>query len=165
MRQLTLKSFKKALLKEMARQKKKELMFQKTILIPSVIHDKAYKKYVNWNGGIETEDVGLPEKKRACNPRKNIALTSKEIESSSSPNKISKSQEKSKSSKNEVIYPKYPMTRIPYHTNQFAHRQQYGGWNWRNDQSQHPDTITNTRYKVYSPQFPSPYRGRGSRVV
>ncbi|GFV16955.1 hypothetical protein TNCV_1325361 [Trichonephila clavipes] len=33
------------------------------------------------------------------------------------------------------------MTRIPY-TNQFAHRQQYGGWNWRNDQSQHPDTIT-----------------------
>ncbi|GFV83083.1 hypothetical protein TNCV_2802091 [Trichonephila clavipes] len=63
-------------------------------------------------------------------------------------------QEKSKSSKNEVIYPKYPMT---YHTNQFAHRQQYGGWNWRNDQSQHPDTITNTRYKVYSPQFPSPY--------
>ncbi|GFU49289.1 hypothetical protein TNCV_4122001 [Trichonephila clavipes] len=30
-------------------------------------------------------------------------------------------QEKSKSSKNEVIYPKYPMTRIPYHTNQFAH--------------------------------------------
>ncbi|GFY22386.1 hypothetical protein TNCV_2176471 [Trichonephila clavipes] len=66
-------------------------------------------------------------------------------------------QEKSKSSKNEVIYLKYPMTRIPYHTNQFAHRQQYGGWNWRNDQSQHPDTITNTRYKVYSPQFPSPY--------
>ncbi|GFX47187.1 transposon Tf2-11 polyprotein [Trichonephila clavipes] len=66
-------------------------------------------------------------------------------------------QEKSKSSKNEVIYPKYPMTRIPYHTNQFAHRQQYGGWNWRNDQSQHPYTITNTRYKVYSPQFPSPY--------
>ncbi|GFU75440.1 hypothetical protein TNCV_2861561 [Trichonephila clavipes] len=66
-------------------------------------------------------------------------------------------QEKSKSSKNEVIYPKYPMTRIPYHTNQFAHRQQYGGWNWRNDQSQHPDTITNTRYKVYSFQFPSPY--------
>ncbi|GFT35921.1 retrotransposable element Tf2 protein type 1 [Trichonephila clavipes] len=66
-------------------------------------------------------------------------------------------QEKSKSSKNEVIYPKYPRTRIPYHTNQFVHRQQYGGWNWRNDQSQHPDTITNTRYKVYSPQFPSPY--------
>ncbi|GFV01606.1 hypothetical protein TNCV_2961991 [Trichonephila clavipes] len=44
-------------------------------------------------------------------------------------------QEKSKSSKNEVIYPKYPMTRIPYHTNQFVHRQQYGLWNWRNDQS------------------------------
>ncbi|GFX74490.1 hypothetical protein TNCV_3213771 [Trichonephila clavipes] len=57
-------------------------------------------------------------------------------------------QEKSKSSKNEIIYPKYPMTRIPYHTNQLAHRQQYGGWNWRNDQSQHPDTITNTRYKL-----------------
>ncbi|GFU06966.1 hypothetical protein TNCV_503451 [Trichonephila clavipes] len=42
-----------------------------------------------------SEDVGLPEliygteKKRASNPRKNIALTSKEIESSSS-NKISK---------------------------------------------------------------------------
>ncbi|GFX91720.1 hypothetical protein TNCV_3529191 [Trichonephila clavipes] len=66
-------------------------------------------------------------------------------------------QEKSKSSKNEFIYRKYPMTRIPYHTNQFAHRQQYGGWNWRNDQSQHPDTITNTRCKVYSPQFPLPY--------
>ncbi|GFV85156.1 hypothetical protein TNCV_4172091 [Trichonephila clavipes] len=49
------------------------------------------------------------------------------------------------------------MTRIPYHTNQFAHRQHNGGWNWRNDQSQHPDIITNTRYKVYSPQFPSPY--------
>ncbi|GFX39519.1 hypothetical protein TNCV_2668811 [Trichonephila clavipes] len=62
-------------------------------------------------------------------------------------------QEKSKSSKNEVIYPEYPMTRIPYHTNQFAQRQQYGGWNWRNDQCQHPHTITNTRYKVYSPQF------------
>ncbi|GFV60572.1 hypothetical protein TNCV_3472071 [Trichonephila clavipes] len=66
-------------------------------------------------------------------------------------------QEKTNSSKNEVIYPKYPMTRIPYHTNQFAHSQQYGGCNWRNDQSQHPDTITNTRRKVYSPQFPSPY--------
>ncbi|GFW02257.1 hypothetical protein TNCV_2383801 [Trichonephila clavipes] len=66
-------------------------------------------------------------------------------------------QEKSKLSKNDFIYPKYPMTRIPYHTNQFAHRQQYGGWNWGNDQSQHPETITNTRYKVYSPQFPSPY--------
>ncbi|GFX43919.1 hypothetical protein TNCV_4111981 [Trichonephila clavipes] len=59
-------------------------------------------------------------------------------------------QEKSKSSKNEVIYPKYPMTRIPYHTNQFAHRQQYGGWNWRNDQSQHPNTITNIRYTLLS---------------
>ncbi|GFX75962.1 hypothetical protein TNCV_2239331 [Trichonephila clavipes] len=63
-------------------------------------------------------------------------------------------QEKSKSSKNEVMFPKYPMTRIPHHTNQFAHIQQYGGSNWRNDQSQHPDIITNTRYKVYSPQFP-----------
>ncbi|GFS94237.1 hypothetical protein TNCV_2013271 [Trichonephila clavipes] len=61
-----------------------------------------------------------------------------------------------KSSRNEVIYPKYPITRIPHHTNQFAHRQQYGRWNWRNDQSQHQDTITNTRYKVYSPQLPSP---------
>ncbi|GFW12612.1 retrotransposable element Tf2 protein type 3 [Trichonephila clavipes] len=66
--------------------------------------------------------------------------------------KILDIQEKSKSSKNEVIYPKYPMTRIPYHTNQFAHRQQYGGWNWRNDQSQHPDTITNTRYKNHIPE-------------
>ncbi|GFW94935.1 hypothetical protein TNCV_720851 [Trichonephila clavipes] len=36
-------------------------------------------------------------------------------------------QDKSKSSTNKVIYPKYPMIRIPYHTNQFAHRQQY----WR----------------------------------
>ncbi|GFW41444.1 hypothetical protein TNCV_465351 [Trichonephila clavipes] len=61
-------------------------------------------------------------------------------------------QEKSKSSKNEVIYPKYPMTRIPHHTNQFAHRQQYGGWNWRNDQSQHPDTIPiqDIRYTLLS---------------
>ncbi|GFT23848.1 hypothetical protein TNCV_3207191 [Trichonephila clavipes] len=45
------------------------------------------------------------------------------------------------------------MTRIPYHTNQFAHRQQYGGWNWRNDQSQHPDTITpiqDIRYTLLS---------------
>ncbi|GFX90445.1 retrovirus-related Pol polyprotein from transposon 412 [Trichonephila clavipes] len=35
-------------------------------------------------------------------------------------------------------------------------RQQYGGWNWRNDQSQHPDAITGSRYNVYSPQFLSP---------
>ncbi|GFV48070.1 hypothetical protein TNCV_2932311 [Trichonephila clavipes] len=38
-------------------------------------------------------------------------------------------QEKSKSNWNEVIYPKYPMTRIPHHTNQFARRQHYGRWN------------------------------------
>ncbi|GFW03052.1 hypothetical protein TNCV_156721 [Trichonephila clavipes] len=50
-------------------------------------------------------------------------------------------QEKSKSKRNEVIYPKYPVTRIPHQTNQFARRQQYGGWNWRNDPSQHPDSI------------------------
>ncbi|GFS76831.1 retrovirus-related Pol polyprotein from transposon 17.6 [Trichonephila clavipes] len=65
-------------------------------------------------------------------------------------------QEKSKSSKNEVIYPKCPVTRIPHHTNQFVRRQQYGGWNWRNDQSQHPDAITGSRYNVYSPQLLSP---------
>ncbi|GFU91820.1 hypothetical protein TNCV_3192071 [Trichonephila clavipes] len=65
-------------------------------------------------------------------------------------------QEKSKSSKNEVIYPKYPVTRIPHHTNQFVRRQQYGRWNWRNDQSQHPDAITGSRYNVYSPQLLSP---------
>ncbi|GFU41785.1 hypothetical protein TNCV_977851 [Trichonephila clavipes] len=180
------------------------------------------------------------KKKRAKNPRKNIALTAKEIESSSSPNKISENHtskmeaknenkikqeenldadeeklkqpitiikndirfedlqtfskiitwkypfkhsleilkshrntvtklqqhrgtegknetlrypRKSKSSKNEVIYPKYPVTRIPHHTNQFVRRQQYGGWNWRNDQSQHPDAITGSRYNVYSPQL------------
>ncbi|GFV47589.1 hypothetical protein TNCV_4671631 [Trichonephila clavipes] len=62
-----------------------------------------------------------------------------------------------KSSKNEVIYPKYPVTRIPHHTNQFVRRQQYGGWNWRNDQSQHPDAITGSRYNVYSPQLLSPF--------
>ncbi|GFV13626.1 hypothetical protein TNCV_68291 [Trichonephila clavipes] len=62
-------------------------------------------------------------------------------------------QEKSKSNGNEIIYPKYPVTRIPHHTNQFVRRQQYGGWNWRNDQSQHPDAITGSRYNVYSPQF------------
>ncbi|GFV82197.1 hypothetical protein TNCV_2790951 [Trichonephila clavipes] len=42
-------------------------------------------------------------------------------------------QEKSKSNWNEVIYPKYPVTRIPHHTNQLAHRQQHRRWNWRND--------------------------------
>ncbi|GFW98446.1 hypothetical protein TNCV_4766731 [Trichonephila clavipes] len=31
-------------------------------------------------------------------------------------------QKKSKSSKNEVIYPKYPVTRIPHHMNQFVRR-------------------------------------------
>ncbi|GFX63705.1 hypothetical protein TNCV_215051 [Trichonephila clavipes] len=51
-------------------------------------------------------------------------------------------QENSKSNRKEVIYPKYPVTRMPHHTNQFAHRQQNGRWNWRNDPSQHPDTIT-----------------------
>ncbi|GFW57716.1 hypothetical protein TNCV_2926351 [Trichonephila clavipes] len=65
-------------------------------------------------------------------------------------------QEKSKPNRNKVIYPKYPMTRIPHHTDQFAHRQQYGRWNWRNDPSQHPDTIIGSRYNVYSPQLPSP---------
>ncbi|GFW01498.1 hypothetical protein TNCV_4539961 [Trichonephila clavipes] len=50
-------------------------------------------------------------------------------------------QEKSKSNRNEVIYLKYPMARIPHQTNQFANRQQYGRWNWRNDQS----LIINTR--------------------
>ncbi|GFX18026.1 retrovirus-related Pol polyprotein from transposon 297 [Trichonephila clavipes] len=65
-------------------------------------------------------------------------------------------QEKSKSNGNEIIYPKYPVTRIPHHTNQFVRRLQYGGWNWRNDQSQHPDAITGSRYNVYSPQFLSP---------
>ncbi|GFY01037.1 hypothetical protein TNCV_1364421 [Trichonephila clavipes] len=48
------------------------------------------------------------------------------------------------------------MTRIPHHTNQFARRQYYGGCNWRNDQSQHPDAITDSRYNAYSPQFLSP---------
>ncbi|GFT32854.1 retrovirus-related Pol polyprotein from transposon 412 [Trichonephila clavipes] len=65
-------------------------------------------------------------------------------------------QEKSKSNGNEIIYPKYLVRRIPPHTNQFVRRQQYGGWNWRNDQSQHPDAITGSRYNVYSPQFLSP---------
>ncbi|GFW58582.1 hypothetical protein TNCV_718821 [Trichonephila clavipes] len=48
------------------------------------------------------------------------------------------------------------MARIPHHTNPCAYRQQYRRWNWRNDQSQHPDTITSSRYNVYSPQLPSP---------
>ncbi|GFW83846.1 retrovirus-related Pol polyprotein from transposon 297 [Trichonephila clavipes] len=65
-------------------------------------------------------------------------------------------QEKSKSNLNEIIYPKYPVTRIPHHTNQFARRQQYGEWNWRIDQTQHPDAITGSRYNVHSPQFLSP---------
>ncbi|GFW05104.1 hypothetical protein TNCV_598981 [Trichonephila clavipes] len=42
---------------------------------------------------------------------------------------------------------------MPHHTNQFTRRQQYRRWNWRNDQSQHPDAITSSRYNVYSPQF------------
>ncbi|GFW31824.1 hypothetical protein TNCV_5039941 [Trichonephila clavipes] len=66
-------------------------------------------------------------------------------------------QEKSKSNRNEVIYPKYPVTTIPYHTNQFARRQQYGRWNWRNDPSQHPGTIIVSRYNVYSHELPSPF--------
>ncbi|GFS63063.1 hypothetical protein TNCV_3743201 [Trichonephila clavipes] len=48
------------------------------------------------------------------------------------------------------------MTRIPHHTNQFVHRQQYGSWNWRNDQSQHPDTINGSRYNAYFPQLHLP---------
>ncbi|GFV31107.1 hypothetical protein TNCV_4314321 [Trichonephila clavipes] len=65
-------------------------------------------------------------------------------------------QEKSKSNRNEIIYLKYPVTRIPHHTNQFARTQQYGRWNWRNDQSQHPDAITGSRYHVNPLQFLSP---------
>ncbi|GFV72186.1 hypothetical protein TNCV_3278411 [Trichonephila clavipes] len=61
---------------------------------------------------------------------------------------LSDIQEKSKSNRNEVIYPKYPVTRISHHTNQFAHRQQYERWNWRNDQSHYPDTITASRYNI-----------------
>ncbi|GFX72102.1 hypothetical protein TNCV_3050251 [Trichonephila clavipes] len=38
--------------------------------------------------------------------------------------KLLEIQEKSKSNRNDVIYPRYPVTRIPHHTNQFAHRQQ-----------------------------------------
>ncbi|GFS73946.1 hypothetical protein TNCV_108381 [Trichonephila clavipes] len=155
----------------------------------------------------QTGNVGLPEliygteKKRAKNLRKNIALTAKEIESSSSPNKISENHTSKMEAKNETKikqeenldadeeklkqpiiiikndirfedlqtfsknitwkYPskrsleilKYPVTRTPHHTNQFVRRQQYGGWNWRNGQSQHPDAITGSRYNVYSPQF------------
>ncbi|GFX88152.1 hypothetical protein TNCV_159671 [Trichonephila clavipes] len=54
-----------------------------------------------------TGDVGLPEliygtekKKRAKNPRKNIALTAKEIDSSSSPNKISENHTSKMEAKN-----------------------------------------------------------------
>ncbi|GFW91790.1 hypothetical protein TNCV_3400501 [Trichonephila clavipes] len=42
------------------------------------------------------------KKKRAKNPRKNIALTAKEIESSSSPNKISKSHTSKMETVNEI---------------------------------------------------------------
>ncbi|GFT24843.1 hypothetical protein TNCV_3021311 [Trichonephila clavipes] len=41
------------------------------------------------------------KKKRTSNPRKNITLTAKEIESSSSPNKISKSHTSKMEAKNE----------------------------------------------------------------
>ncbi|GFV36417.1 uncharacterized protein TNCV_2234641 [Trichonephila clavipes] len=56
----------------------------------------------------QAADVGLPEliycpeKKRASNPRKNIARTAKEIESSSSPNKISKSHTSKMETVNEI---------------------------------------------------------------
>ncbi|GFX75903.1 hypothetical protein TNCV_2238751 [Trichonephila clavipes] len=42
------------------------------------------------------------KKKRASNPRKNIALTAKEIESSSSPNKISESHTSKLETMNEI---------------------------------------------------------------
>ncbi|GFY24889.1 hypothetical protein TNCV_2690801 [Trichonephila clavipes] len=45
------------------------------------------------------------------------------------------------------------MTRIPHHTNQFAHRQQYGRWNWRRNQSQHtwiPKPVQDTIYILLS---------------
>ncbi|GFU55300.1 hypothetical protein TNCV_4892581 [Trichonephila clavipes] len=42
------------------------------------------------------------KKKRASNPRKNIALTTKEIESSSSPNKISESHTSKLETMNEI---------------------------------------------------------------
>ncbi|GFT22670.1 hypothetical protein TNCV_3112981 [Trichonephila clavipes] len=42
------------------------------------------------------------KKKRSSNPRKNIALTAKEIESSSSPNKISESHILKMEAKNEI---------------------------------------------------------------
>ncbi|GFW18172.1 hypothetical protein TNCV_4007121 [Trichonephila clavipes] len=75
---------------------------------------------------------------------------------------LSKTEKTSKETHIEYFYrvkeiaSRYPVTRIPHHTNQFVRRQQYGGWNWRNDQSQHPDAITGSRYNVYSPQFVSP---------
>ncbi|GFU22683.1 uncharacterized protein TNCV_762631 [Trichonephila clavipes] len=56
----------------------------------------------------KSEDVGLPEliygteKKRASNPRKNITLTAKEIESSSSSNKISESHTSKLETMNEI---------------------------------------------------------------
>ncbi|GFV14874.1 hypothetical protein TNCV_3126031 [Trichonephila clavipes] len=42
------------------------------------------------------------KKKRASNPRKNIALTANEIESSSSPNKISESHTSKMETMNEI---------------------------------------------------------------
>ncbi|GFU15728.1 hypothetical protein TNCV_2367061 [Trichonephila clavipes] len=44
----------------------------------------------------------VQKKKRASNPRKNIALTAKEIESSSSPNKISESHTSKMETRNEI---------------------------------------------------------------
>ncbi|GFU06079.1 hypothetical protein TNCV_4076531 [Trichonephila clavipes] len=51
------------------------------------------------------------------------------------------------------------MTRIPYHTNQFAHRQHNGsdGIGEMTNLNIRISSTGNTRYKVYSPQFPSPY--------
>ncbi|GFX62410.1 hypothetical protein TNCV_1381351 [Trichonephila clavipes] len=48
------------------------------------------------------KDSMVRKKKRASNPRKNIVLTAKEIESSSSPNKISKSHTSKMETVNEI---------------------------------------------------------------
>ncbi|GFY30316.1 hypothetical protein TNCV_4065671 [Trichonephila clavipes] len=50
----------------------------------------------------QTATINGQIKKRASNPRKNIALTAKEIESSSSPNKIPESHTSKMETRNEI---------------------------------------------------------------
>ncbi|GFU78602.1 hypothetical protein TNCV_2302141 [Trichonephila clavipes] len=59
---------------------------------------RRHSTFVSWGRWVTRM---VRKKKRAKNPRKNIALTAKEIESSSSPNKISENHTSKMEAKNE----------------------------------------------------------------